>query len=180
MKLTGQALDEAFARIALLAFDCDGVLTGSELIYDAEGDDQHVFNVRDGHGLLLLKQAGVKLLLLTGRTSRSVQKRAEELRFDYILQGARQKGPMLRKECAQIGLAPEQVAYIGDDINDLGAMKFAGLPIATADAVPEVLEAVKFVTTTIGGRGAAREVAERILKAKGLWNDLVANYADAT
>lgn len=178
MRLSGRELEEAFARVRLLAFDCDGVLTGSELIYDANGDDQHVFNVRDGHGLLLCKQAGVKLLLLTGRQSRSVEKRAQELRFDFIMQAARHKGPMLRAECAQLGLSPEEICYIGDDINDLGAMAFAGLSIAPADAVPEVLDAVKFVTETKGGKGAVREVCERILKAKGLWKDLVRSYAE--
>ena len=178
MRLTGAELEAAFAKVRLLAFDCDGVLTGSELIYDAQGDDQHVFNVRDGHGLLLLKQAGVKLLLLTGRQSRSVEKRATELRFDFVLQGARKKGPLLRAECVQAGFMPEEVCYIGDDINDLGAMKFAGLPVGVADAVPEVLEAVKFVTHAVGGRGAAREVCERILKAKGAWANILRTYSE--
>lgn len=177
-KLQGAALEEAFSKVKLLAFDCDGVLTGSELIYDKDGDDQHVFHVRDGHGLLLCKQAGIRLMLLTGRQSRSVEKRAQELRFDVIMQGARNKGPMLRRECAQLGLAPDEVCYIGDDINDLGAMSFAGLSVGVADAVPEVLESVAFVTETRGGKGAVREVCERILKAKGVWQTLVRSFAD--
>src|SRR5450432_1864187 len=97
------------ARVRVLALDCDGVLTGGELIYNREGDDQHVFNVRDGHGLVLARLAGLKLVLLTGRLSQSVEKRVTELRFDHVVQRANHKGSLLKAWCDANGFAAEEV-----------------------------------------------------------------------
>jgi 3-deoxy-D-manno-octulosonate 8-phosphate phosphatase (KDO 8-P phosphatase) len=171
---------EALARIKVLALDCDGTFTDGTLIYDKDGDDQHVFNVRDGHGLVLLRTCGVKLVMITGRLSASVERRAEELRFDRIVQHARLKGPILSEYCAEIGVSREEVCYVGDDINDIGAARFAGVGVAVADAVPELKAACGWITEARGGHGAIREVCEAILKAQGKWEEIVARYSEAS
>jgi 3-deoxy-D-manno-octulosonate 8-phosphate phosphatase (KDO 8-P phosphatase) len=169
---------EAVARVRVLALDCDGVLTGGELIYNRDGDDLHVFNVRDGHGLVLARLAGLKLLLLTGRLSQSVEKRVTELRFDHIVQRAQHKGALLRAWCDAHGFSREEVCFVGDDINDISAARYAGVSVAVADAVPELKAEVGWVTQAAGGRGAVREVCEAILKAQNRWEDIVKRYAD--
>jgi len=173
-----EAPQEALARVRVLALDCDGVLTGGELIYNREGDDMHVFNVRDGHGLVLARVAGLKLILLTGRLSQSVERRVTELRFDHVVQRAQNKGALLRAWCDEHGVASEHVCFVGDDINDISAARFAGVGVAVADAVPELKAEVQWVTQARGGQGAVREVCEGILKAQGRWDEIVRRYAD--
>lgn len=169
---------EGIARVRVLALDCDGVMTAGDLIYTRDGDDLHVFNVRDGHGLVLVRIAGLKLILLTGRLSQSVERRVTELRFDHIVQRAQNKGALLRAWCDEHGFAREEVCFVGDDINDISAARYAGVSVAVADAVPELKAEVSWVTEARGGHGAVREVCEAILKAQGRWDEIVRRYAD--
>lgn len=173
------ALAERLRDITVLALDCDGVMTGNELIYDHTGDDQHVFHARDSNGLMMLRRfGGVKLALISGRQSRSVQQRMEELRFEHIVQKAYQKGAALKQLCVEHGYRREQVCYVGDDVNDIGAVLYAGVGVAVADAVVELRERADWVTEAPGGRAAVREVCEAILRAKGLWQGVVQAFVD--
>jgi 3-deoxy-D-manno-octulosonate 8-phosphate phosphatase (KDO 8-P phosphatase) len=164
-------------KIRLLVLDCDGVMTGSELIYDQNGDDQHVFNARDGHGIVLLRKVGgLKVALITGRKSLSVIKRVTELRFDHVVEMAWKKGAALKQLCAENGYAHDEVCYVGDDVNDIGAVKLAGVGVAVADAAPELRARAAWVTTHAGGKGAVREVCEAILRAQGKWAAMLEDF----
>ncbi len=177
VRLSPHELEHRLAAIKLLALDCDGVMTGNELIYDKHGDDQHIFFARDSNGLMLLRRfAGVHLAVLSGRKSESVERRFSELRFEHILQHAYEKGRVLKELCAQSGYSLPEVCYIGDDLNDLGAVHLAGVGVAVHDAIPELRERADYVTHARGGRGAVREVCEAILRAKGLWPQVIAAF----
>ncbi|MCC6806540.1 MAG: HAD hydrolase family protein [Deltaproteobacteria bacterium] len=170
-------LDEKLKRVRVLVLDCDGVMTGAELIYDQHGDDQHVFNARDGHGIVLLRKVGgLKVALITGRKSTSVVKRVTELRFDHIVEMAWKKGSALRALCSENGYDLADVCYVGDDINDIGAVRIAGVGVAVADAAPELVERAAWVTKHAGGKGAVREVCEAILQAQGKWTQILADF----
>ena len=124
----------------------------------------------------LLTRFGIEPLkcaaILSGRSSKVVEHRASELRIAYVLQGHEYKGPPFRNLIEQLGLAPSQVCFVGDDLMDLSVLHCVGLAICPADAVPEVKDAVHFVTGTAGGRGVIREVVELILKCQGSWPEL--------
>ncbi len=170
-------LEEKLARVRVLVLDCDGVMTGGELIYDANGDDQHVFNTRDGHGIVLLRKVGgLKVALITGRKSTSVIKRVTELRFDHIVEMAWKKGTALKLLCDEFKYELSEICYVGDDVNDIGAVRLAGVGVAVADAVPELRERADWVTRQPGGRGAVREVVEAILRAQNKWDAIIADF----
>lgn len=170
-------LEERLKRVRVLVLDCDGVMTGAELVYDQHGDDQHIFNARDGHGIVLARKVGgLKVALITGRKSTSVVKRVTELRFDHIVEMAWKKGAALRKLCEENNYSLQECCYVGDDINDIGAVKIAGVGVAVADGAPELLERAAWITQHKGGRGAVREVCEAILKAQGTWAKILAEF----
>jgi 3-deoxy-D-manno-octulosonate 8-phosphate phosphatase (KDO 8-P phosphatase) len=174
VRLAAVELERRLKDVTVLALDCDGVMTQNELIYDKDGDDQHVFFARDSNGLMMLRRfANVRLACISGRQSQSVDRRMRELRFEHILQRAYQKGKALKELAAEQHYPMHEICYIGDDLNDIGAIHLAGVGIATHDAVPELRERADFVTIHHGGRGAVREVCEMILKAKGLWQGIV-------
>lgn len=160
------------ARIELLVFDVDGVLTGGEIVLGPKGEWK-MFHVQDGHGFALAREAGLKTALLTGRRSQAVRRRAEELRVHELYEGATDKAAALRELAHRVGVGLERVCYIGDDLVDLPPMRLVGLAVAVKNAVPEVKQASDWVTRHEGGKGAAREVIEGILKAKGLWRDVL-------
>ncbi|MBS0209403.1 MAG: HAD hydrolase family protein [Planctomycetes bacterium] len=162
--------------IELILSDVDGVLTEGSIIFDNEGVELKRFHIRDGLGIKLWRRAGGKFGILTGRNSHIVNVRAAELGIDLVRQGTEQKSPAAREIIAQLGLRPEQVCYIGDDLPDLPPMKSVGLAVAVADASPEVREAADYVTKLPGGRGAVRETIEMILKAQRRWDDLIRTY----
>lgn len=156
-------------RIGALVFDVDGVLTDGGLWYGPSGEVMKRFDVKDGHALVMARLAGLPVALLTARTSSIVEVRARELQLARVYQGRREKGPAFDELCADLGLSPEAVAYMGDDVNDLPALSRAGLSACPADAAAEVRGAVHFVASSPGGRGAARELVELVLKATGRW-----------
>ena len=171
--------DEDLARRALdldwLLFDVDGVLTDGSLIYGPEGERWKVFNVRDGLGLRLAKEAGLKIGILSGRGNTALEARAREVGFDALIQNHHDKDAAFTAFLAEHGAVPERVAYAGDDLLDLPVIRRCGLSFAPADAVPEVRERVDRVLTSPGGRGAVREMCELVLHARGHWDQLVAH-----
>jgi len=175
MKITS-ALRERLAKVQLLVFDVDGVLTQGEIIYTDEGAEAKVFDVRDGLGIRVASAAGLGLALMTGRASSVVQRRARDLRVPEVLQRVGDKAAALRKLAEGKGIPLERVAFMGDDLNDLEAMRVAGVSIAPADGAAEVREEADLVTDAPGGRGAAREAVEAILRAQGRWEEAVSRY----
>ena len=161
---------ELFSRIRLVVLDVDGTLTDGRLYYGKDGEALKAFDVRDGHGLRLLRlYGGVKLAALTGRRADLVEQRCRELSIDPVVGSSRAKGPALRQICEQVGVPLEQTAYMGDDVNDLPALRLAALSCAPADAAPEVLREVRWVARRRAGRGAVRELCETLLAATVGW-----------
>lgn len=164
------------ARIELIIFDVDGVLTDGALYLDDEGRESKAFNSRDGHGMVMLREAGVPMAVITGRTSELVRIRMESLGIQHLYQGQRDKRPAFADLLAKTGLDPDQTAYIGDDVVDLPVMSRVGLAIAVQDAHAFVKQHAHWITPHPGGRGAARDAAELILEARGLLPGLLESY----
>ncbi len=171
-----KALIEKAANIKLAVFDVDGVLTDGKLILGENGNEYKSFHVRDGHGLVMLLESGCKIAVITARSSKIVAERMSSLGIEYVFQGEKDKGGRLMKLLAELGIKREQVAYVGDDVIDLPAMVKVGLPIAVADARPEVKENADWTTEDRGGQGAVREVCELIMKAQGKFDDRIKTY----
>lgn len=163
-------------NIELLLMDVDGVLTTGEVIYTGSDMESKSFNTRDGFGLRLLRGAGVKLGVVTGRRSAALDRRMRELGIDISFDGVVRKGELFDEILARVGCSAEAVAFIGDDLPDISLMNKVGAPIAVADAEPEVKSRAIMVTQRPGGRGAVREVCEAILKAKGLWMGILSQW----
>lgn len=164
------------ALVKLLALDVDGVLTDGSINIGAEGELFKAFNARDGLGLSCLLRSGVRVAIITGRKSAIIHRRAEELGITELYEGVKDKRKILAELAENAGLKQEEIAYMGDDLNDLPALTYAGLPCAPADAAPEVIRASVFTAQNCGGHGAVREAAELILKAQGKWNEIVNAY----
>jgi len=164
------------ADIQLLALDVDGVLTDGTLIISSDGSESKFFNSLDGHGLRMWQRAGLKVALISGRESAPTQLRAEQLGIEYVFQDCHFKLPVIERLLDQIDLAPEKVAYIGDDLPDLPVMRYVGFAIAVANAVDEVKRHADYVTARPGGGGAVREAIEYILKSTDKWRKLMERY----
>lgn len=170
-------VEERAKKVRLLVMDVDGVLTDGGLFYGAEGELFKRFDVKDGHGLVICRHMGLSTAILTARNSRIVELRGGELGIKHILQARRDKAAGLRELLEQTGLSPEELCYIGDDINDLPVLMQVGLSACPADARPEVLPRVHYVCKARGGHGAVRELCELLLKAQGLWDKAMAMHA---
>jgi len=162
--------------IRLLLLDVDGVMTDGSITYDGTGDEIKTFNSRDGFGLKLLMNAGIGAGIVTGRSSPALLHRCKNLKIDLLFDGVTEKAPVLEKIMERTGLPPAQMAFMGDDLIDLPLMRRTGFSIAVADAHEIVREHADMVTVCNGGRGAVREVCEAILKAQGLWEDIIRKY----
>ena len=154
------------ARVRMLVMDVDGVLTDGGIYYTERGDELKRFDVRDGQGLVLLRQAGVLTAVITRRRSEIVERRADELGIAEVHQGATDKRAVLEAVLARRGLPASDAAYVGDDVGDLPAMQLVGFPVAVSDAVAPVKRAAVYVTRTRPGHGAIRELCDLILAAK--------------
>ncbi len=159
--------------IRLILSDVDGVLTDGSIVIDNAGVESKSFYVRDGYAIKLWLKAGFEFGLLTARNSQVVKLRAAELGIQMVRQGYSEKGSAAKEMIAQARVEPREVCYIGDDLPDLAVMYDVGLSVTVADGAPEVKQAAKWVTQAPGGRGAVRELIERLLKAKSLWEDFV-------
>ncbi|MFO7930975.1 MAG: HAD-IIIA family hydrolase [Desulfosalsimonas sp.] len=171
--------DNGLEQIRLLLFDADGVLTTGQIVYSSGGDESKSFDVRDGFGIRMLKEAGLMTGIITGRHSEALERRAGELKIDFCRFGARDKKALLEGILEQAGCSSQQTAFIGDDLIDIGIMKSVGVGIAVADAHEAVRQHACIVTSRPGGRGAVREVCERILKARGLWEDILRSWVQS-
>lgn len=163
-------------KIELVLMDVDGVLTDGRLIMGSGGEEARAFHVRDGLGIRLGQRGGLLFGLISGRESKIVADRAEELYITEIHQGVFDKVAKLDEVMGRLKVELDQVCYIGDDLVDLQVLSGVGLSAAPADAVPEVLEAVDLVCTCRGGRGAVREVVDLLLRAKGKWESVTARF----
>jgi len=170
------SIERRASRIKLLLMDCDGVLTDGRLWLTDDSDEQKSFNTHDGLGLALLHRAGLKSGIITGRSSRAVARRAQELGVEFVCQGNPDKTAAFEQVLQQAGVDENEVAFVGDDLPDIPLMNRAELAVAVADAVEETRAAAHYVTRAKGGRGAVREVIEIILKSQGRWHDLVEDY----
>lgn len=165
VKTTGH-LREKLAKVKLLAMDVDGVLTDAGMYYSEHGDELKKFNTRDGKGIELLRKAGIKTALITSENTQIVERRAAKLKIDELYQGVEDKLAALRQIISKYGLTYQEVAYIGDDINDMEAMQAVGLAITVADGLPENQRIADYITQAKGGEGVVREVAVLILAAR--------------
>jgi 3-deoxy-D-manno-octulosonate 8-phosphate phosphatase (KDO 8-P phosphatase) len=164
------------ARVQLVIFDVDGVLTDGSLYLGDDGQEYKAFHSRDGHGMAMLREAGVHIGIITGRTSQVVVHRMASLGVEHVYQGRREKLPAFEDLLGKLSIPPESAAFVGDDVVDLPIMTRAGLAIAVADAHPLVVRHAHWQTPSAGGRGAGRDVCELILEARGQLDGLLHRY----
>ena len=169
-------LMEKARDIELVIFDVDGVLTDGSLFLGDDGQEYKAFNSRDGHGMVMLMETGVKIAIITGRTSNVVRLRMESLGIEYLFQGHRDKLPPYEELKQELGVADERIAYVGDDVVDLPVMGRVGLAIAVQDAHRLVRQHAHWQTPNCGGRGAARDVCELIMEAQGNLEGMLQRY----
>ena len=174
-------IDQSLARrIRLVGFDVDGVLTdGGIYLGDVDGAPLELkrYDIQDGLGIKFLQSAGILTVIVTGRVSESVRLRGRELGIEHVIQDAQaRKLPALARLLDRQGISPGEAAFVGDDFPDLAVLRAVGLPVAVANAVPEVRDACRVRLARAGGRGAVREFAELLLKARGDWESVVGRY----
>lgn len=153
-------------KIKLLLMDCDGVLTDGRLYFTENGEEIKVFHVRDGQGLAMWHEAGFRSGIISGRDSKIVKKRADELGIHFIKQGSKDKTICFAEILAEAKVSIEEIAFVGDDVQDIVLFEKVGLPIAVADAVAEVFPNVIYTTKAKGGLGAVREITDLLLQSK--------------
>jgi 3-deoxy-D-manno-octulosonate 8-phosphate phosphatase (KDO 8-P phosphatase) len=154
-------------QIRLFATDVDGVLTDAGMYYSETGDEWKKFNTRDGMGIKLLQRIGIITAIVTQERTKLVARRAEKLAIPELHQGVMNKLAVIREMAVRHGFSLQQVAYIGDDVNDLEALKAVGFSASPADGLPAIVAAVDYVCRKKGGEGAVREIIEMILEAQG-------------
>ena len=169
-------LTQRASRVNLLLLDVDGVLTDGRIVYAEYGDELKAFDIQDGAGLVFWNRAGLKSAIITGRTSRLVKRRAKEMHVDFLAQGHVLKLPVYERLLRKFRVRDEQVCAIGDDLMELPILRRAGLAVAVPSAVEEVRRISHYVTRRPGGRGAVREVVDMVLRAKGLWDQVLQRY----
>jgi 3-deoxy-D-manno-octulosonate 8-phosphate phosphatase (KDO 8-P phosphatase) len=165
-------------RIRMIIMDVDGTLTDGTLAVLADGEEVKSYHVRDGLGILLAHLVGFKTAIITGKTSRALEKRAERLGIDELHQGILDKKRVLEGILARHNLTADEVAYIGDDLGDLDVIKAVGLAAAVADAHPEVKKCCHFISQYNGGKGAVRELIEFVLGAQNKWSEVEEKVKD--
>ena len=181
MTASTPTIDPALARrIRLIGIDVDGVMTDGGIYLGAVGGTPLEFkryDIHDGLGIHFLREAGIKIAVITGRVSDSVRLRAAELEVDELVQDPRvRKLPAFQRILARHGVRPEEAAFVGDDFPDLSILRLVGLSVAVANAVPEVRAACTLCLSRPGGRGAIRELTEILLKARGEWELVCERY----
>ncbi|MBI5367391.1 MAG: HAD-IIIA family hydrolase [Planctomycetes bacterium] len=169
-----------WSTVRCVAFDVDGVMTDGRIYLDDHRVDTKGFNSQDGAGIAYLVQSGLRTAVITGRRSRAVLHRARELKIDLVYQQPfPRKLEALEKLVARLGIPPEEICYLGDDLADVPVMRRVGLPVAVANARAEVKAFACYVTRAPGGHGAIREVAEKVLAAQGKWAAILERYLGA-
>jgi 3-deoxy-D-manno-octulosonate 8-phosphate phosphatase (KDO 8-P phosphatase) len=168
MSFPADSLQRA-AAIDLVIFDVDGVLTDGRLYYSDDGREMKSFHVQDGYAIKLLRENGVEVAIITGRSSKSVARRAAELGVVHLYQGVEDKSTALAELIAATGIDASRIAHVGDDLPDLELFERVALPISVATGHPSVIAAAEYVTGVAGGHGVAREVCQLILTARDQW-----------
>lgn len=163
-------------NIKILVLDVDGTLTDGKLYMDDKDNSLKAFNVRDGFAMVNWLKLGGEIAILTGKKSNIVERRAKELGIKYVIQGSKNKTQDLKELLSTLNMDFENVAYMGDDLNDIGVMKKVALPSCPCDAVLEVIEICKFVSEKNGGNGAVRDLLEYVMKANGMWKKVLEKY----
>lgn len=165
------------SKIKLLALDVDGVLTDGSINIGANGELFKAFNAKDGLGISCALRNGIHIAIITGRKSAIIHNRADELGIKFLCEGVKDKYSELVRLGNELNLSRDQIAYMGDDLNDLAAFRAAEIKFAPLDAVEEVKDEADYVATKNGGQGAVREVIEKILSSQGLWQGIVSSYS---
>jgi YrbI family 3-deoxy-D-manno-octulosonate 8-phosphate phosphatase len=169
-------LEDRLKKIRLIVFDVDGVLTDGRITFGSGDLEIKSFDVRDGHGIKIARRCGLEIAMVTGRVSEVVPRRAQDLGVELVFQQVYDKRPVLAELIERLNLQPDQVAIIGDDVVDIPLLRRAGAGFTVPEAPEEVRKEAHFVTRHRGGRGAAREMIEMILKAQGKWDGVLARY----
>ena len=178
-ELSAESLTASLQKIKLLALDVDGVLTDGSIYISPAGEVFKGFNAKDGMGISCALRSGLQIAVITGRQSPIVERRCEELGITLLQQGVKDKRLALQQMAQELGLVREEIAYMGDDLNDIPAFKASGLNLVPADAAMEVLAVADIITKASGGRGAVREAITMIIAAQDKWNVIVNSYLNA-
>lgn len=178
-ELSAETLTASLQKIKLLALDVDGVLTDGTIYISPAGEVFKGFNAKDGMGISCALRNNLQIAVITGRQSPIVERRCEELGIKLFMQGVKDKRLALQKMAQKLGLTREEIAYMGDDLNDIPAFKASGLSLAPADGSIEVLAVADIITKAKGGRGAVREAITMILAAQDNWEQIVNSYLTA-
>jgi len=169
-------IDEKAARVRLVLFDVDGVLTDGKVLLHADGTESKVFDIKDGTGIVWAQRLGLTVGFLSARSSAATAQRAAQLGITLVHQGVASKLDTYDQIADSLMLDDDEIAYMGDDILDLPVLSRVGLATAPADAADDVRTRVHWVARAKGGAGAARELIELILRARGLWDSVIATY----
>lgn len=167
---------ERAARVKLMIFDVDGVLTDGSLHFGADGEYIKTFNVLDGHGIKLLQQSGVITAIISARKAPAVARRAADLGINYLHQGSHDKRVTFEQLLAETGLTADACGFIGDDVIDLPILSRVGFAASVPNGHPDVLARVHYVSKAAGGRGAVREICDFILRAQNKYEAILASY----
>ena len=178
-ELSAETLTASLQKIKLLALDVDGVLTDGTIYISPAGEVFKGFNAKDGMGISCALRNNLQIAVITGRQSPIVERRCEELGIKLFMQGVKDKRLALQKMAQELGLTREEIAYMGDDLNDIPAFKASGLNFVPADGSIEVLAVADIITKAKGGRGAVREAITMILAAQDNWEQIVNSYLNA-
>ena len=178
-ELSTESLTASLQKIKLLALDVDGVLTDGSIYISPAGEGFKGVNAKDGIGISCALRSGLQIAVITGRQSPIVERRCEELGITLLQQGVKDKRLALQQMAQKLGLVREEIAYMGDDLNDIPAFKASGLNLVPADAAIEVMAVADIITKASGGRGAVREAITMILAAQDNWNVIVNSYLNA-
>ena len=178
-ELSTESLTAFLQKIKLLALDVDGVLTDGSIYISPAGEVFKGFNAKDGMGISCALRSGLQIAVITGRQSPIVERRCEELGITLLQQGVKDKRLALQQMAQKLGLVREEIAYMGDDLNDIPAFKASGFNLVPADAAIEVMAVADIITKASGGRGAVREAITMILAAQDNWNVIVNSYLNA-
>ena len=178
-ELSAETLTASLQKIKILALDVDGVLTDGTIYISPAGEVFKGFNAKDGMGISCALRNNLQIAVITGRQSPIVERRCEELGIKLFMQGVKDKRLALQQMAQELGLTREEIAYMGDDLNDIPAFKASGLNFVPADGSIEVLAVADIITKAKGGRGAVREAITMILAAQDNWEQIVNSYLNA-
>jgi 3-deoxy-D-manno-octulosonate 8-phosphate phosphatase (KDO 8-P phosphatase) len=171
-----QKLLDKLAQLKLVVLDVDGVLTDGRIMLMSDQREMKTFHVHDGLGLKALMESGIEVAIISARQSVVVNQRMQELGVMRVFQAERDKGARLQKLAQTLKLTPDQIAFMGDDLQDWPALAFAGVKLTVPNAAPELKARCDYITALPGGTGAVREIAELILKAQDRWTQVLSVF----